>query len=137
MIFTPKHAQMSLDGRKTETGRVRWPEHGTTTVERDGKAVILAVWEDSRRSYSNMIRRTIYRVGKTYSVCPGRGKKSIGRIRILEIRERARLDEVDAETAQREGGYTKESYYELCHTMQSLRKQSSAPAWSIRYEVVR
>ena len=32
-------------------------------------------------------RRTCkYKVGRTYAVCPGRGKKAVGRIEVLDIR---------------------------------------------------
>lgn len=38
--------------------------------------------------------RTVYQVGKTYAVQPGRGKKSVGRILITNIR-REQVDFID------------------------------------------
>jgi len=47
-------------------------------------------------------KRTRFRVGNTYAVQPGRGKKAVGRIRILGIR-RERLQEITWQDAVAEG----------------------------------
>ena len=42
------------------------------------------------------------KVGQSYAVCPGRGKKAIGRVVVTDVR-RSILGDVDATEARREG----------------------------------
>lgn len=68
--------QAVLDGRKTQTRRIVKPTD--IYVKHVVTGEIVAVLRNGRQTYT---------VGKTYSVQPGRGKKSIGRIRITGIRQ--------------------------------------------------
>lgn len=79
MIFRPELAQAILDGRKTETRRPARFENGTEWV------------------------RPPYKPGRTYAVQPGRGKKAIGRIRIVGVRWERFFEGLDEAAAHREG----------------------------------
>lgn len=79
MIFQYTINQV-LDGSKTQTRRIVKPEHNMagalpTFIPNIYVRVGIAG------------HRKIYEVGKTYAVCPGRGKSALGRIRITSIRQ--------------------------------------------------
>ena len=78
MLFKPYLVEAMLQGEKTQTRRLRKPTH-STVLEQDR---IIAVYSKITRQ-SN---RLLWRVGKTYAVQPGRGKKAIERFRLLGIR---------------------------------------------------
>ncbi len=74
MLFTPSNAKPVMNGAKTQTRRVRMPadfrliNNGQIVgIERNGRLL----WE----------------VGRIYAVQPGRNKHSIGRVKLMAIRE--------------------------------------------------
>lgn len=73
MLFTPKNATRVMCGEKTQTRREKQP--GDTAIMKDGK--IVAVERN---------KRLLWEVERSYAVQPGRGKPSIGRIWLTEIR---------------------------------------------------
>ena len=92
MIF--KQVQEVLDGTKTQTRRL---------VKEGDLGLCLTVYRPDEITwvgYSN--HRTRWTVLGDYAVQPGRGKKSIGRIRITKIR-RERLQEIIADDCRAEG----------------------------------
>jgi hypothetical protein len=91
MIFKPELAQAILDGRKTQTRRL---VTGNTKWDSPQKDRVVHV------SYPT--HWTKWEVGKDYAVCPGRGKKAVGRIRITGIR-RERLKQISHNDAVAEG----------------------------------
>jgi hypothetical protein len=99
MIF--KQHQQVLDGPKVQTRRLvkegdyvwRYPFR---SPGRDG------VLERKIEMVIAANRRLRWQVGKTYAVQPGRGKHSLGRIRITEIR-RERLQDISVEDVEAEG----------------------------------
>lgn len=90
MIF--KQVQQVLDGTKTQTRRPvkEGQEANRWDIETD---VINEVIRPSVRSFDTW--RSVWVVGHTYAVQPGRGKKAVGRIRITKIR-RERLQDIKA-----------------------------------------
>lgn len=67
MIFKPELAQMVLEGRKTVTRRpVKQAPSGGLHGD---------LWLPCR-----------YKPGRTYAIQPGRGKRAVGRIRVLDVR---------------------------------------------------
>jgi len=73
MQFTQKLIEDILARKKTQTRRLVKP----------GDA-----WEQTGHRFDAVIRngRTLWRVGQTYAVCPGRGKPQVARFRLLRIR---------------------------------------------------
>ena len=71
MLFKPYLAEAILQGKKTQTRRL--PTNTGTVLFQDR---IIAVYRN---------RRLRWRVGNTYAIQPGRGKKSIGRFHLLSI----------------------------------------------------
>jgi hypothetical protein len=78
--FTPSLAQAVLDGRKTVTRRLVSP--------------------NPRSPWASGACRL--KVGKTYAVCPGRGKHAVARVEITAVR-RAPLGHLTRDEARREG----------------------------------
>lgn len=76
MNFTPENAQNVIAGTKTQTRRI-CGNNDAANSDATFNANIIEVFRNSKSKW---------RVGRTYAVCPGRGKKSIGRIRITNIR---------------------------------------------------
>jgi len=74
MLFKPYLAEAILQGKKTQTRRLKKPTH--STVLKQGR--IIAIYQN---------RRLLWRVGKTYAIQPGRGKKGIGRFHLLSIHQ--------------------------------------------------
>ena len=73
MIF--KQYQQVLDGTKTQTRRP--VKEGDEGVELQGSIAAVFAHRGSKLKWQ---------VGRTYAVQPGRGKKAVGRIRIIKIR---------------------------------------------------
>jgi len=103
MIFQHTWQQV-LTGEKTQTRRLVKPVHCAWSNEFDieGQPIditdVRIVYEESYAT------REVWRVGKTYAVQPGRGKKAVGRIRITAIRREA-LQDVSCDDALQEGAY--------------------------------
>lgn len=84
MIFSPDLAEKVIAGQKTVT---RCPRTGTNPSGEPGG------WIDEPCRY---------KPGKTYAVQPGRGKRAIGRIRVLDVRPELMTD-LDDDEARKEG----------------------------------
>lgn len=103
LIFAvPGHIEQIKSGTKTQTRRL---------------------WKSGTVLYGTELRgkggRLLYAVGKTYAVIPGRGQKSVGRIRITKLQDEWRLKwegealvtvPLSVNDALAEGGYTPEEY---------------------------
>ena len=105
MIFTPENAAKIMAGLKTQTRRpVRDNERfepADAFVE-NGRIVVQPpmVWAD--RESAGKSDRVRWYVGCTYAVQPGRGKRAIGRIRLLGIRDEW-LHDISDSDARAEG----------------------------------
>lgn len=87
MIFKPEMVEKILAGEKTVTRRPAKTQMGdlvTATTRPEAQAACR------------------YEVGKTYAVQPGRGKKGVARIRVLDV-DRYELDLIGDIDAAREG----------------------------------
>lgn len=116
MIFSPDLAEKIMRGEKTETRRPRTGENPT------GK---LGGW------INNPCR---YQPGRTYAVQPGRGKKSIGRIRVLSVLPEV-LHEMTDESFRREG-FANAQEFQAKWLSLYRRGNWLDPVWTIRFEVV-
>ena len=109
MIF--RQVQQVLDSSKTQTRRVVKPNEFCTGASPQR---ILTVWSGRydrpfcgefakcAGATAEGLGRCKWVVGRTYAVCPGRGKHSVGRIKLLEIR-RERVQDITGADAQAEG----------------------------------
>lgn len=88
MIFQHTY-QAVLDKRKTQTRRLIKPKTGHKIFAGylNGKDVITAIVSAPISAMQQGTARTLYEVGKTYAIQPARGKKAIGRIRLLSIKQ--------------------------------------------------
>lgn len=94
MLFTPENAKKVLSGQKTQTRRPCQETDQAVLV--DGKIdEVIAVFNDIHK-------RRKWKVGNVYAVQPGRGKKAIGHIKLLSIRQE-RVNEISEEDAKAEG----------------------------------
>lgn len=91
MIFREPLLAKVLDGSKTVTRR---PVKTTTA----------GAGTPSMTTPQNLLTPCRYEVGKTYAVQPGRGKKAVARIRVLDVR-REKLLAITTADARREGFY--------------------------------
>lgn len=89
MIFMPDSIDLILSGRKTQTRR---PVKEGEMVAAEGHT-ITAVYGQSPYCIAGKHAqgRLKWQVGRTYTICPGRGKKAVGRLTLRGIRcERVR-----------------------------------------------
>ena len=75
MQFSPDMCDMILAGRKTRTTR---PQR-------------IVGWQMTTPFYEHECR---YVVGRTYAVCPGRGKKQVARIRVTAVEDVASIHKI-------------------------------------------
>ena len=95
MIFKDELCAKVLNGEKTQTRRIK-KDNEYFTPGSFGQPDSVA-----RRSETTLdVRKWV--VGRTYAVQPGRGKKAVGRIKLLKIREE-RLQEINGADAIAEG----------------------------------
>lgn len=99
MQFTPENCELVLSGRKTMTRRVVKPDE---VMWFDGESMTVLLPRKDQSGKTAERRLTKWKVGKTYAVQSGRGKKSVGRIVITDIR-REKLQDISIEDAEREG----------------------------------
>lgn len=74
-----------------------------------------------------------YVVGRTYAVQPGRGKRGVCRIRVIDVR-RERLDQIDWLTARREGFSTERAFLDYWRGLYGAVDLDQL-VWAIRFEV--
>lgn len=114
--------QAILDGRKTTTRRVRKPSDQAVHGD-DGK--IEAVLVNGREKW---------RVGKTYSVQPGRGKPQIARIRITGI-DAENVTDITNAGARAEGSADREDFLRLFAEVNG-EANAKADVWALHFELV-
>ncbi len=115
MIFAPDLAEKILAGEKTQTRRPRMGAN--PTGERGG-------WIDDPCRY---------KVGRSYAVQPGRGKKAVARIRVLRVDPQAMCDMTDAD-ARAEGFDSPAAFASRWLEMYG-RGNWLDPVWRITFEV--
>lgn len=105
MQFTPDSVALILSGAKTQTRRPVKEREYCSCEGRDG------IWGPEDRPMDAPIERVCvgyvadrdkWLLGRTYAVCPGRGKRSVARIRITGIRCE-RVNQISEEDARAEG----------------------------------
>jgi hypothetical protein len=113
MIFTPELAQKVLAGEKTVTRR--------------------RVSRNSRSPW--FIDKCTLQVGRTYAVCPGRAKVSIGRVRVLSV-ERMHLGQGLTTAEARREGFEDRGAFKRAWTAINGRWSDGDLVWRIEFEFV-
>ena len=91
MQFTQDSIDKILTGIKTQTRRPAKSIHLGEIKKFPSYFVFEKQGEDYLSVADTNTERIIYAVGKTYAMCPGRGKSQVARIKLLAI---AREDEI-------------------------------------------
>ena len=137
MIF--RQWRQVLDGTKTQTRRL-WREGDYTWITPELGAVeppFVRILEVSRHD-SQDHHRLRWAVGRDYAVQPGRTEKSLGRIKILEIR-REHLQEISEQDAIAEGVDSVASYaalWDSINTKKGTRWADNPDVWVLTFELV-
>lgn len=101
MIFTAQNAGKILRGEKTQTRRPRHPND----TPHPAAGPIQQVVRTGRDKHGHPISTIRYRTGGSYALQPGRGRPSIGRVLITNIRLQ-QLTDITHRDAQAEGHQT-------------------------------
>lgn len=112
MNFSPELAEKAMAGTKTVTRRLA---------------------SDNPRS-PWWIEQCSLEPGRTYAVCPGRGKPAIGRIRVLRVMSEP-LGQVDDREAKREGFSNWEQFH-IAWSVINGGYDPDAIVWRVEFEVV-
>lgn len=111
MNFQPDLAELVMQGRKTVTRR--------------------AMSDNPRSPWWNI--RSSLQPGRDYAVCPGRGKHSIGRVRVVTVLPQLLGWVGDAE-AVREGFESPEAFVDAWRSINGSYS-GSTPVWRVEFEV--
>lgn len=108
-----------LHGGKTQTRRVVKPDESFDT---------------DRRAIVKGNKRTMYRVGKTYAVQPGRTRKAVARILITDIRKEAvsRITEADAIA---EGYVSTDEFFASWHNIHGKNADLNREVWVMTFKL--
>jgi hypothetical protein len=124
MIF--QHTwQKVLSGQKTQTRRLARDTDRLWTVEVEDRQPEKVLWRGDRAKW---------RTGRDYAVQPGRGKKAIGRIRLLDIRYQhlGHVKEVEA----RAEGYGSLNEFEEAWTRIHGYYDAEQPVWALEFRLI-
>jgi hypothetical protein len=132
---------------KTRTTRLAKPEHRAAFHNKiggwecwakqlkPGSIATKVISKKPATATTRASRRTIYEVGKTYPVQPGRGKASLGRILLTGITYCCPGD-MTLEQAQAEGFSSVKDFLDLWIDMHGILSVHE-PQWSLEFKFVR
>ena len=99
MIFKDELCAKVLNGEKTQTRRIKKENERLIPGDRFFPDAVMRYSEHPLDSRYEVVK---WQVGRTYAVQPGRGKKAVGRIKLLVIREES-LQDINGADAIAEG----------------------------------
>jgi hypothetical protein len=79
-------------------------------------------------------KRTVYQVGKSYAVQPGRGKKSVARIVLTGIR-REPVNAISHADARAEGFASREAFLSTWHAIHGAKADLSQEVWVLEFRL--
>lgn len=141
MIFIPKHIELIKSRIKTQTRRIaknnEWLENGSQAFD----SVVMGYdpefgYDDQFWTYE--FSRLKWKINNTYAIQAGRGKSSVGCIKITGIRKE-KLQDITEADAQAEGGYTVEEYarkWDEINKRKGTRWQDNPDVWVLEFEFV-
>ena len=147
MLFSPDMLIKVLDGTKTQTRRpvknmdwVRWslPSDAPEFLEATHHEYAVAMTTDDGYTIVGIERagRALWTVGNTCAVCPGRGQKAVGRIRILDIRAQS-PSLISDDDACAEGFDSREAFWDKLRALYGVDVDLDALYWALTFELVK
>lgn len=128
MLFKPELIEKIKLGEKTETRRVVKPNErliGFMPGTRFGKCVAQTLNINERE----VPHRIKWQVGKTYAICPGRGQKGVGHIKVVYLGENQDVRLIGEGAAKAEGF---ESVNAFLSTWMHINDHSAQACWDER-----
>ena len=124
MIFQHTWQQV-LSGQKTQTRRLARDNDRLWTVEVEDREPEKVLWRGTRVKW---------RTGRSYAVQPGRGKRAMARIRLLDIRYQllGHVTEVEA----RAEGFSCLDEFERTWTTIHGRFNTEQPVWALEFRLL-
>ena len=139
IMFSPDMLELVLSGKKTQTRR-KWLASDTLLHNRDWLRLdncpnpfINAEWVKRRDKYQRY--KSHWRVGDTYAIQPGRGKKSVGRVRLTAIRLE-RFCDISQADAVAEGFANPDGFFAKIRELYGADFDLTAPCWALSFELV-
>jgi hypothetical protein len=147
MLFAPDMLKAVLEGRKHQTRRpvkdgdwVKWqlPADMPDFLETTHHSYVDVMTADDDCAILSVIRRDRpqWRVGQTYAVCPGRGKKGVGRILITDIRAESPCL-ISDDDARAEGFDSREAFFDKLRALYGDSVDLDALYWVLEFELVK
>ena len=130
MIFQHT-AQWVLD-KSPHTGRAKTQ---TRRPAKSGDHIVTASPHDNTIVAVERNGRLLYEVGRTYAVQPGRGKRSLGRIRLRGIRREERAGNIAQGDARAEGFATPDDFRSVWANLYN-RDGLERPCYALQIEKV-
>lgn len=128
IMFSPDMLELVLSGKKTQTRR-RWTIGETIIQETDG----VETWITGAFDVKG---RSKWRLGNTYAVQPGRGKKGVGRVRIISIRIE-RFCDISQADAEAEGFTDPAGFFAKIRELYGADFDLTAPCWVLEFRLVK
>jgi len=124
MIFQYTWARV-LSDQKTQTRRLVQASDRLWTIEHEGRAPEKVLWRGDKVKW---------RTGRSYAVQPGRNRKGVAKIRLLDIRYQF-LGHVSEEEARAEGF---SSLAEFIETWTRIHGQfdREQPVWALEFRLI-
>lgn len=122
MNFKPYLIEKIKTGQKTQTRR----------IQKDGD--LFVDYKVNPGYIEDKNRRIKWQVGKTYAICPGRGKKAEGYIRVTRLRS-ATLGNITTEDAIAEGFASIDEFNQALTQIYGECK-SVTPVWVIDFKYI-
>jgi hypothetical protein len=128
MLFSPDMLTAVLEGRKTQTRRP--VKDGETLVNR---------WYSISKPYVRAVHtatnRKKWMVTDDIAICPGRGKKAVGRIEITGIRHERFID-ISESDARAEGFADSDAFFAKIKQLYGDAVDLRHPCWVIEFRLV-
>lgn len=152
MQFTKDNAEKVMAGTKTQTRRIikvgeRLFIYGRFTSQEMATVLVDKAYQKSTSTRMSWESHIKWQVGRTYAVCPGRGKPAIGRVKLTAIRKE-KLQDISLYDCAAELGETmydeladtflRFAYTELWDSINPKGKRwaDNPDVWALTFEVV-